>query len=142
MKTEKGITLISLTIYIIAMTIVVAILAVISTFFYKNTTDIKDVEPIAQYTAFNSYFSEEVNTPDIKVLDCQENYIVFDNGVQYTFIKENNAIYKNKVKICTYIEECTFEQGKNSNDKITVTVNLKAKNDDTINRQPIVYTLK
>lgn len=142
MKSQKGITLISLTIYVIGMTIVIGILATLSTFFYTNTTDIKDIDPITEYTTFNNHFSEEVNIPDIKILESGDDYVVFDNGTQYTFVQENNGIYKNKVKICQNIELCKFEQGLNDNGKTTIKVTMKIKNDTMTNRQPIVYTLK
>ena len=62
MRSEKGITLISLIIYVIALTIVIGIIAVISGYFYKNVaTASVDVEPMVEYTKFNSFFSEEVN---------------------------------------------------------------------------------
>ncbi len=141
MKSQKGVTLISLTIYIIAMTIVIAVLSRVTMFFYNNTTDIRDIDPITEYTTFNSHFSEEVNTPNIKILECGTDYIVFDNGSQYTFVSENSAIYRNKAKICKDIIQCSFEEGKNENGKTTVKVTIKVKN-DTTNRQPIVYTLK
>lgn len=115
MKSEKGITLISLIVYLIAMVIVVATVTVISGFFYKNTKGLSEnIDPISEYTKFNTFFSEEVNKENIKVLDCdtnqttKESYIVFDNGVQYTFIKENKGIYRNKVKICREVENCNF----------------------------------
>ena len=98
MKSEKGITLISLTIYVIAMTIVVGVVAIISTFFYSNMMDSsQDIDPITEYTKFNSFFSDEVNHSNIKVLECStttdgQNYIVFDNGIQYTFIQEKKGI--------------------------------------------------
>ena len=41
MKSQKGVTLISLTIYVIVMAIVVGILSVITTFFYHNTKDLE-----------------------------------------------------------------------------------------------------
>ena len=70
MKSEKGITLISLIIYVIALTIVVGIIAVISGYFYDNIdTSSEDIEPMVEYTKFNSFFSEEVNYVGIKVLD-------------------------------------------------------------------------
>ena len=72
MKSEKGITLISLIIYVIALTIVIGIIAVISGYFYKNiATTSENVEPMVEYTKFNSFFSEEVNYRGIKVLDCK-----------------------------------------------------------------------
>lgn len=138
MKSEKGITLISLTIYVIVLAIVIGVMAIISTFFYKNVSDDKfNVNPLTQYTAFNSYFSEEVNHENIKILECKENYIVFDNGVQYSYIPENKGIYRNKVKIASNIEKCTFER-KIKNGKNVVEVQINAGKDD----KKTVYTLK
>lgn len=148
MKSEKGITLISLIIYVIALTIVIGIIAVISGYFYKNiATTSENVEPMVEYTKFNSFFSEEVNYRGIKVLDCQSttgdngkietSYIVFDNGVQYTYISGNKGIYRNKVKIARGIDNCSFEY-KVEEGKDIVNVNFKAKDMNN----PIKYTLK
>lgn len=142
MKSQKGITLISLTIYVIGMTIVIGILATLSTFFYTNIPDMKDIDPITQYTTFNNYFSEEVNRPNVEILESGDNYVVFDNGTQYTYVQENNGIYKDKVKICQNVELCKFEEGLNDNGETTIKVTMEIKNDTMTNRQPIVYTLK
>lgn len=135
MKNQKGITLISLTIYIIAVVIVIAIISVISGYLYKNINySSQDVEPMAEYTKFNSFFTEEINKKGIKVLDSKteigENgnktsYIVFDNGVQYTYISANKGIYRNKAKIANNIDNCEFEAGQ-ENEKNTITVNFLA----------------
>ena len=117
MKSQKGVTLISLTIYVIVMAIVVGILSVITTFFYHNTKDFRDINPMLEYTTFNSYFSDEVNHSNIKIVKCytgttddEQNYIIFNNGVQYTYIPANKGIYRNKVKICRNIEQCEFSE--------------------------------
>lgn len=123
MKSEKGVTLISLTIYIITLTIVVGIIAVISGVFFKNINDLEETNPLEEYTIFNTYFSNEVNKEKIKVLDFDSNYIVFDNGVQYTFVKENKGIYMNKVKICKDVESCTFNY-RTENEKSIIDVNM------------------
>ena len=40
------------------MAIVIGVLAIITNFFYKNVKDVNvDIDPITQYTTFNSYFS-------------------------------------------------------------------------------------
>ena len=103
MKSQKGITLISLTIYVIVMAIVVGVIAIVSTFFYTNMNDsTQEIDPITEYTKFNSFFSDEVNHSNLKIIDCGttdngQNYIAFDNGVQYTYISGNKGIYRNKV---------------------------------------------
>ncbi len=142
MKSQKGITLTSLVVYVIGLALVVGIMAVITTNFYKNVNNnISSIDPINEYTKFNSYFTNEVNQYNIKVLDCnqtdEQNYIVFDNGVQYTFVKQNKGIYQNKIKICKDVEECTFSTGiKNGND--IVTINMKIGDKEYQNE----YTLK
>lgn len=138
MKNEKGVTLISLTVYVIVMAIVVGVLAIITTFFYKNTIDIKDIDPITEYTTFNSFISDEVNHSSIEVLECKNNYIVFNDGVQYTFIEANKGIYRNKVKICSGIEKCSFEVGV-ENGNTVVRVEFKAEGQSKKNMS---YTLK
>lgn len=139
MKSQKGITLISLTVYIIVMVIVVAIISVISTYFYTNVNSISNtINPMTEYTKFNSFFSDEVNHSNIKVLECKEDYIVFDNGVQYTFVGENKGIYRDKVKIASDVESCTFEY-KIKNGKNVVVVSLQI---GTAKEKSVEYTLK
>ena len=131
MKNEKGVTLISLTVYVIVMALVVGVLAIITTFFYKNTIDIKDIDPITEYTTFNTFITDEANHANIKVLECKDNYIVFDNGVQYTFIAANKGIYSG-------IEKCSFETGiEGGNDVIKVVFKAQGQS-----KKNITYTLK
>ena len=143
MKSEKGITLISLTIYVIAMAIVVGVIAIISTFFYSNMEDTDNiVSPMAEYTKFNSFFSDEVNHEGIEVIDCGttdngQKYIVFSNEVQYTYIQANRAIYRNKVKIAKEIDKCTFTTGTKNGKKV-VNVEFEAGGKTREN----TYTLK
>ena len=55
MKSEKGVTLISVTIYVIVMTLLVAIISVITNYFYKNVElNSKQEEINNQYTKFIS----------------------------------------------------------------------------------------
>ena len=142
MKTQKGVTLISLTIYVIAMAVVVGILATVTTFFYKNVRDVNvDINPITQFTTFNSYFSDEVNHSNLKIIKCgitdsNQTYIVFSNDIQYTYVPENKGIYRNKVKICTNIENCEFSESI-QNGKSVVTVKFNAGDQERI----IDYTL-
>lgn len=139
MKSEKGITLISLTIYIIVTMIVVAMVSMISTYFYSNTKNLNNnINPLTEYTKFNSFFTEEVNHANLKVLECGEDYLVFDNGVQYSYIIENKGVYRNHVKICKNVTKCIFES-KIKNGKNVITVTMKI---GTAEERNIEYTLK
>ena len=62
MKSERGITLISVTVYIIAITILIGVITVISRYFYTNTKSVsQSIDPVTQFTKFNTFFSDEVN---------------------------------------------------------------------------------
>ena len=126
MQGEKGITLISITIYVIVMLIVVSVITVLTSYFYTNI-DINSVSEDLnqQYTKFNSYFTEEVNKKGNKLLKIgqiesdtgNQNYIIFSSGNQYTYVPQNQGIYRNKVKIAQNITGCTFSSKKEANGK-------------------------
>ena len=146
MKTEKGVTLISVTIYVIVMLIVVSIITVLTVYFYRNVDVNSANEDFnQQYTRFNSYFTEEINKKGNKVIDIQsisttgtegeiesntnqQNYIVFSSGNQYTYIPANKGIYMNNVKIAQNIKDCTFTMDKLDNGKTTITVIIQGDN--------------
>ena len=70
-------------------------------------------------------------------MECKSNYVVFNNGIQYTFVEENKGIYRNKVKIARDIDFCTFsEQIKNGKQVINVNLKSGSQNRNT------TYTLK
>ena len=143
MRSQKGISLISLTVYIIGMTIAVAAVTVISSYFYKNVdVTLKDINPVTEYNKFTGFFSEEINSENIYVresssnINDDQNYIVFSNDVQYTFVKANKSIYRNKIKICRNVNTCEFNYKK---DEKTVSVTLQIGNDEP---QSISYKIK
>lgn len=137
-KNQKGITLISVSIYVIVMLVVVGVLSIVGDFFFSNIKSVnKVVNPLTEYTKFNSFFTDEVNYENIRILECGNDYIVFDNGVQYTFIQENRGIYRNQVKICNQVDSCRFSYTiENGKDKIEVNMQIGGKNRVTN------YTLK
>ena len=123
MKSEKGITLISVTIYVIVMAIVIGIIAVISGFFYKSIDGVDETVPAQEFTEFNRYFTDEINRDGAEIISCESNYVVFNNNVEYTFVAGNKGIYRNGVKICRDIDSCTFTKGS-ENGKKTITVEM------------------
>ena len=90
MKSNSGVTLTALTIYIIALTIVVAIIARISIYFYRNVNNINsNTTASTEYTKFNSYFTDEINIEENQVADCD----VDASGMQYIiFSKTQNQL--------------------------------------------------
>lgn len=147
MKKENGVTLISVTIYVIAMVIVIAVITSLTGYFYSNVninTESQDINK--QYTKFNSFFSEQVNKSGNIIIEAktvekdtenEKSYIIFADKNQYTFSKKNKSIYFNNAKIATNIEKCIFTQGiENGKNIIEVTISAKNFNKTT------KYTIK
>lgn len=138
MQSEKGITLISVTIYIIVMLIIIAVISVLTSYFYTNVEINSTKDTLnQQYVKFNSFLAEEVNKKGNKILEIGETennsdsgnqkYILFSSGNQYTYVPQNQSIYINKVKIAENITDCIFEKGE-QNAKTTIKVIIKSEN--------------
>lgn len=125
MKSQRGITLISLTIYVLVMVIVVAMITTISSFFYSNVTQVNEGgNNASEFSKFNMFFLEETKTKQNYANEVGENgeYIKFNNGNKYTF--QDNSIYKNNIKICENVIEAKFKYDYVGSKQI-VTVFLK-----------------
>lgn len=111
MKSEKGITLMTLIITIIVLCIVIAMLSTISSLFFSNTEYLKEnSKNISEYNKFAMFFIEDCkNNSDItEITDTQ---IIFKDGTMYTYSgSTDKSIYRNKVKICNNIGYCKFTE--------------------------------
>lgn len=149
MKSEKGITLTSLIIYVIAMVITITIITVVTSYFYKNV-DITDnsYDYLKEFTKLETYFSEEANKNRNQILEisplqnqnsASEVFVMLSSGNQYTFIRANNAIYQNNVKIGNNIKNCEFsEEIKNGKQVLIIKIQLNDKNNT---ERTMKYTL-
>ena len=124
MKSERGVTITAIMIYVLAFTVVVVLVTRMTTYFYKNVDQVKS-NTIAdtEYTKFTSYFTEEINMNGntVREIDSGKKYIIFGkSGNEYKY--ENNTIYRNNVKICRDVETCEFYYNKETKE---IDVNLK-----------------
>lgn len=121
MKSERGVTLTSIMIYVIALTVAVLIIGRITNYFYKNINYVaNDTAANAEYTKFNSYFTDEINIEGNEVELWEENYILFGKSQnQYTF--QSEGIYRGKTKISKNVESCKFSYNEETRE---ITVNL------------------
>ena len=127
-KSNKGVTLIILVIYIILLTIVVGFLSLISSNFYTNVKYIQDQgKYIAEFNKFNMYFIEDVKN-NSNIYTLKDNRIVFEDGTEYIYKSSpDKGIYRNDVKICRNVEYCSFSKSEiqqNNTDKIIITVKM------------------
>ena len=119
MKKESGITLLTLIVYVIVLTFIVATVSTINMTFYSNLEKFDgDAESTVGYSKFNMYFLKDIKKENVKVLGKDETYIILScNGEQIEYSVQNKALYKNKIKICSNIEDSSFDVNGN---KITV----------------------
>lgn len=128
MKSNRGVTLTTLIIYIIVLIIVIGILTTVSNNFYANTKYITDNgKYISEFNKFNMYFIEDVKN-NSNIYSITDNEIVFADGTVYNYKSSpDNGIYRNKVKICKNVENCQFtkiEEVVNSVNKIIINVTM------------------
>lgn len=139
LTSNKGITLTSLIIYIIGMTIIVGIVATLTSVLQNNINEFgQNSEDIAQILNFNMYFLEDVKKENNKIVKINNelHQITFLTGNTYTF--SENSIYFNNVKICENIKNVKFELSQNSN-----TVKVQIQTNSTPSYEKIIeYTIK
>ena len=149
-SSEKGVTLTSLIIYVIAMVITVSIITVVTAYFKKNvSTDSQSYTFFSEFTKFQSYFTEEVNRKNNRILEVNngegtnQSYVAFSSGNQYTFVPNNKAIYQNNVKIASGVQNCIFTQGeKNGKQSIKVSITIQGNSEKDPQVRTTEYVLQ
>ena len=124
MKSEHGITIMSLIIYVIAMMLVIGIIATINSFFYTNVMNLEDESSnIAELNKFNMYFLEEVKNSNNNIITAKDKSITFSTG--NTFLFQDNAIYLNNIRICDGIKNFSISiEEKNKKQIINVLLTI------------------
>ncbi len=107
MKSEKGITLTSLVIYIMVATIVIATMAIVSSFFFSNINLVRDQDKYAvEFNKFNMFFVNDVKNN--KTAQVQTHKITFEDGTIYEYRAEDKSVYRNGTKVAELVQELTF----------------------------------
>ena len=123
MKKENGITMLSLIIYVLLMIFVVAAISNITASFYKNVNDFDtESESTVAYSKFNMFFLNDIKKDNIEIEDYKDNYIILAlNGEEIQYSIQNNALYRNKVKICDNLNNASITVSEGNK----ITINLK-----------------
>lgn len=142
MKSEKGVTLTALVIYVVVATVVIGALAIISSYFYSNMGYVKDqTEYVSEYNKFNMFFIQDVkNNKTAEVTDYK---ITFEDGTVYEY--KLKAIYRNDEEIATKIEDALFTSGTyivNNTTKNLIGVSLQVGTEKKLYEKKIEYVLK
>lgn len=115
MKSEKGITLTSLVIYVIGITIIFAVVANLTIYFNKNSRTIEyTTNNSAQITRLNQYLINDTKKENAQITEANENIIIIiqANGetIKYTYDKNSKGIYRNKVKIANDVQSLEIKK--------------------------------
>lgn len=143
MKSEKGVTLTSLILYIMVATIVIGTMGVISSNFFFNASEIKNQSEYAEeFNKFNMFFIQDIkNNKSAEVTNTQ---IVFEDGNTYIYDSTQKNITRNGTVITKEIENLQFSTStytvKNTN-KNLINVNMSIGKNSAFQKE-IEYVLK
>jgi len=129
MKNNKGITLVSLVIYIAVVMVVTAAVIRITTYFKNSMIDIADVSFETEFQKINLYLLDEskiVGNEIDEIVGGTE--IIFRNGNRYQYNESNKTIYLNDtIKICENVESCTFTERTAENGKSVIVLTIRIR---------------
>ena len=144
LKSNNGITMMSLVIYVIVLMIVIALMSTFSGYFYGNVKEITVMENSDEaYTKFIAYLTKDLNSDDVYFITKGEDnlnslkYLIIkfkgNTGTtvehQYIYSEEEETIYyldinnNKKIHLCDTVTNCNF-----SNVEHSVTVNMTINN--------------
>lgn len=150
MKAERGVTLILLSIYVIVFSIIIALLANLSSYIYSNLDNVSDGSiDLSEFNKFNMYFIEDVKTNNqalVQTLADENNnefiQIAFADGDVYTYTIGDTCIYKNNQKIARNILDFKAE-GFKKDEKTYIEISIQIGTEDEANyKKTIDYVLK
>lgn len=120
MKSNKGITLTSLIIYVIVFCMVIGTVATLSGYFTKNMNEVViTTDSAQQYTKLTTYLSEDINSINLQNVEVEDGNIkiTFKDSSTHTYmynsekiyyIVENNGTVEKKITLCNKIKACIF----------------------------------
>ncbi len=147
MKSEKGITLTALVVYILIATLLISGIAMLSSFFFSNMNLIKNQEQYApEFNKFCMFFIGDVKNN--KTATVTETKVTFEDGTVYQYDSAQKAIYRNSTKIAEKIQAVNFtlnEIKPNSSEhnitKYTILVDISIGEKSNFHKA-IEYTLR
>jgi hypothetical protein len=117
LNSQKGITMMSLVIYIASFLLVSGIIASITIFFYNNTSLMdEELYSATEYNKLNAYLVHESQIDGNRLvnneLDALSVLVAFEfsNGDKYTLDTESHLLYYNSICLCEDVQDIEIEQ--------------------------------
>ena len=128
MKSQKGITMVSLAIYIALIFIAIAMLATITANIQNSVTNVNDSgDKMAEVNKFNMYFIQETKNEENSIEEITATRIVFSSGKEFYYDSQSKSIKlidgTKTIEIAKNIDSCIFTK-KLDNGKDVITVHI------------------
>ena len=146
-KSEKGVTLLALTIYMIVLTAVLGMMTVLSNLFYNNVYTLQDtVENAGDFDTLNSSLIIDAKANTSVRVDESTKTIVFGDDATYTYNEEEETIYSGEFKVASHVKYFNVTSSTKTVDNVekeilTIKIIIGDSTQNLIN-QTIDYTLK
>lgn len=144
MKQERGITLISLIVYVILMTFIVAGVSAITSSFYNNVNSFdKSSESAVSFSKFNMYFLKDIKSDNVKIVNYTSGsgetaVSTTDKKVltlsmtneegkiqTATYEMKDGGLYRDNVKICDDVQDVKFTTYQKTKNLVSVYIKFK-----------------
>ena len=135
-SSARGVTLMTLVVYIISLIFAIAILTIVTSYFRANLDKMKkNTLDIAEHDKFNSYFLEETKRMNNEAYEPREDgkVIEFTSGNRYQYVPSEFAVYRvsvnENIKIAERVTNCKFIMSK-QDEKVIITVKMNVGNEN------------
>jgi len=143
MKSEKGITLTSLIIYLGVTLIVVTTITTFNSFFVSNMDEVRAQEEYApEFNKFSMFFIADIkNNRTAEVTPTQ---VEFEDGTIYQYNATEKVVYRNNTKITEKVDSFSFTSTQETISTTTKQIiNVKMSVKGKVNlKNGINYTLR
>ena len=145
MKNNKGITLVSLVIYLIVLTMLIGVSSLFMKQFYQNTNKYMITGDTSEnYVRFMTYITKDINSKSLQNVNLSSNAITFNfkDGSKHFYAYKENSIYFSQIgssgteekviKICQKVSTATFSYSGRRLETVICIDNVTYKNVFTI----------
>ncbi len=138
LRSNRGVTLTSLVIYIVGLVIVIALMGNFTGYFYKNIKDVTISQSAEeQFSKFLSYITKDANSDNLIYVQSGANdkdcvVFKFKDGTEHQYIIQDQSIYyinvddqnDKKILLCEKVSVSTVKAFSYNDKKIDINFNI------------------
>ena len=135
MKSNKGVAMMTLVIYVASFFTITALVGTISTYFYNNMEYVNtNVGGSSEYNKLNLYILSKIKDPELTEVRTGTSSIVFyyNNGQKEVIVLNGDMLYFNQIMLCSGVDKFkTKVVNENGKSKLVVVVGFDGKSFST-----------